>query len=297
MGRELRRMPMDFDWPLNERWAGFVNPYRAAVKCVSCDGSGYSPGAKRLADQWYGDASFHPIETGSKPFTHEHPAVRAFAERNVLNAPAYYGRGELAITREAMRLASMWDRQWCHHLSADDVAALIEAGRLKDFTHTWTKGEGWKPKDPPCVPTPEEVNVWSISGMGHDSINRWVCVTAACTRKGIEATCQACDGEGETWPSKEHKRLYDTWEAEQLPKGDGYQIWETVSEGSPISPVFATPEELAQYMAAHPWGGDDGTSAETWLKFIKGPGWSVSLVMDGGELKNGVDASVAGVEA
>lgn len=291
MGRELRRVPLDFDWPMNKPWAGFMNPYYVATKCEACDGSGYSPEAKRLADQWYGNAPFHPIETGSKPFTHKHPAVREFAERNVKNAPAYYGAGDDAVMREAMRLAAMFDRQWMHHLGADDVAALVEAGRLYDFTHTWTKKNGWKPKDPPCIPTAEEVNVWSLRGMGHDSLNRWVCVTAACKRKGIESTCSTCDGEGQLWPSKEHKRLFDEWERETLPSGDGYQIWETVSEGSPISPVFATPEELAQYMAAHPWGGDDGTSAEAWLKFINGPRWAMSLVMDSDGVKSGVTAA------
>ena len=31
------------------------------------------------------------------------------------------------------------------------------------------------------------------------------------------------------------------------PSGDGYQLWETTSEGSPISPVFETLEELAKW--------------------------------------------------
>lgn len=50
------------------------------------------------------------------------------------------------------------------------------------------------------------------------------------------------------------------------PVGNGYQLWETTSEGSPISPVFATPEELAE------WCEDGATvlgfekiSKEEWL--------------------------------
>ena len=38
MGRELRRVPLDFDWPMNQRWSGFVNPHYA--KCQRCDGRG-----------------------------------------------------------------------------------------------------------------------------------------------------------------------------------------------------------------------------------------------------------------
>ena len=28
MGREIKRVPLDFDWPLDKPWKGFVNPYR-----------------------------------------------------------------------------------------------------------------------------------------------------------------------------------------------------------------------------------------------------------------------------
>lgn len=31
------------------------------------------------------------------------------------------------------------------------------------------------------------------------------------------------------------------------PTGDGYQLWETTSEGSPASPVFATLDELCEW--------------------------------------------------
>lgn len=33
----------------------------------------------------------------------------------------------------------------------------------------------------------------------------------------------------------------------ETPSGEGFQLWETTSEGSPISPVFATKEELAAW--------------------------------------------------
>lgn len=49
---------------------------------------------------------------------------------------------------------------------------------------------------------------------------------------------------------------YDKYLAEPLgklkellapPAGDGYQLWETTSEGSPVSPVFATLDELCEW--------------------------------------------------
>lgn len=51
----------------------------------------------------------------------------------------------------------------------------------------------------------------------------------------------------------------------------GFQMWEITSEGSPISPICDSPEDLAQWLA------DNGASAsgsltadyETWLKMIR----------------------------
>lgn len=295
MGRELKRVPLNFEWPMSKVWQGFLNPhYTNSHDCAACAGSGSSPEAQRLQNQWYGNNEpFKPEDRGSVPFLPTHPKVRAFAERNVAHAPEFYGVSDAAIQREARRLATHFNRGWNHHLNAADVAALLEAGRLKDLTHTFTPGIGWQEKTPPCVPTPEEVNAWSISGgCGHDSINQWIVVGAECKRLGIDPECQHCKGEGTVWDSPENKQVAEAWMSTQPPTGDGFQIWETVSEGSPISPVFATPEELAQHMAGTRWGADHGSSYETWLKFINGPGWAPSMVMDESGIRTGAEAAL-----
>jgi len=143
------------------------------------------------------------------------------------------------------------------------------------------------------VPTAAEVNDWSICGMGHDSINKWIVTEAECQRLGAPTSCEHCGGEGETWPSDEARKLYDDWERTEPPSGEGYQIWETVSEGSPISPVFVTPEALATHMAGTKWGADKGTPYESWLKFINGPGWAMSMVVQDGAVMSGVEAAVS----
>ena len=293
MGRELKRVPLDFNWQENKVWEGYLNPhYAKSHDCKACAGIGYSPDARRLKDQWYGYAPFSPEDRGSTPFLPTHPAVIAFAERNVSHSPRYYGGGEVEIHREARRLADLWNLSWSNHLNADDVAALIENGRLIDLTHTWTQESGWQPKEPAYVPTPEEVNVWSISGgFGHDSINQWIVVKAECKRLGINHECPECNGEGIIWDSPEDKQAAENWTPTQPPVGYGYQIWETVSEGSPISKVFATPEELARQMAGKQWGADKGSSYETWLRFINGSGFALSMVMDANEIRTGADAA------
>lgn len=293
MGRELKRVAIDFVWPEDKVWEGYLNPhYSKCHDCAECGGTGSSLIARRLKDQWYGYAPFLPEDRGSAPFLPSHPAILALAERNIGNAPGFYGTGPTALAAEAQRLADHFNRGWSHHLNADDVAALVDAGRLNDLTHTWSPEHRWQPKDPPYVPTPEEVNVWSLSGMGHDAINRWVVVGAECKRLGVEPDCDACDGECSLWDTPEDKLAAEAWAPTEPPAGDGYQIWETVSEGSPISPVFATPEGLARHMAGTRWGADRGSSYETWLLFINGPGWAPSMIVDANGVRTGADAAL-----
>ena len=296
MGREIRRVPQDFDQPLGKVWEGFVNPWHdRQKKCPCCDGSGYSEVAKDLSDTWYGHGPrpFRPEMRGSIPFLPSDRAILAVATRNVERSPEHYGTGQGAIQTEARRLCGHFNASWCHHLNDDDVKALLDAKRLLDFTHDWTKGKGWHPKVPAVVPTAREVNEWSIMCMGHDAINQSVVVEAECKRLGVERLCSECHGDGTFWPNPEDEKKCEAWKPTEPPAGECYQLWETVSEGSPISPPFATPEGLAAWLASPAYGRsvDKGITYESWLSFIKGPGYAPSFVSDGqGNLVSGVEA-------
>lgn len=263
--REVRRVPLDFDWPQGDTWEGFLMPDRfSETPCPACTydrapsvmdvlfpapqgGTGYSPHGQHLHNLWYGYAPFDPATTGSVPLRADTPAVRRFAERNVGGSPGYYGTGERAVRQEAQRLADLWNGQWSHHLSQDDVDALVAAGRLRDFTHTWSREGGWQAIDPPVRPSAARVNEWSLSGMGHDSINAGIAVSARCKRDGFGDTCPACGGHGSTEAYEGQRAEAEAWEPAGPPTGDGWQLWETVTEGSPASPVFVSAEELAAW--------------------------------------------------
>lgn len=294
MGRELKRVPVDFDWPLETVWAGYLNPfYKYREDCPACDGSGYSQAARDLRDKWYGRSPFCPEDRGSVPFSESTPEVVELAERNIGRSPEFYGGGLAAVRNEIARLCELFNSRWCHHLNESDIAALIGAGRLKDFTHVFVGGTGWVERENFKRPSPEQVNRWSIKSFGHDSINCHVVICAEVERLGLSCNCDYCNGDGEWWNSQEAKRLAEEWQCQEPPKGPGFQIWETVSDGSPISPVFATAEELAAWMAGKKWGADSGSSYETWMKFIKGPGWAPSLAADENGIRSGVEAGLS----
>jgi hypothetical protein len=88
-----------------------------------------------------------------------------------------------------------------------------------------------------------------------------------------------------------------------------FQVWETVSEGTPVTPPFATKEELVEYLVAHGdfwqqkrWREGDrfmqperpGYSREAAARFVNA-GWAPSMVVvnnaDGVTVTAGINAA------
>jgi hypothetical protein len=210
MGREIRKVPLDFDWPLKKVWAGFENPYsNLSHGCPICDSSGYNQATKKISDDWY-------------DFDHT-------------------------------------GRRWSEAITQDEVEALVAHGRLQEFVgygygrnddgtwYHWEKGAK-SASGPPQMPDAATVNMRSRDGLIHDAINRWICVETRARRLGVWGHCDVCDGEGEVWESQAAMNLYEGWKKQEPPTGDGFQVWETVSEGSPVSPVFATSDAMVVWL-------------------------------------------------
>lgn len=70
-----------------------------------------------------------------------------------------------------------------------------------------------------------------------------------------------------------------------------YMMYENTSEGTPISPAFSTPEELARWLADNNASAfaDQTASYDAWLRIARG-GYAPSAVMSGGKLESGVEA-------
>lgn len=133
---------------------------------------------------------------------------------------------------------------WHNKITQDEVQALIAAGRLMEFTHVWTTNEGWKPRIDGKIPSADEINA-DQKRHGHDGINRSILIETRAKRLGVFGHCLKCRGKGSKFPAHTPHRPYNSWREYEPPAGEGYQLWETCSEGSPISPVFASVESLA----------------------------------------------------
>ena len=68
-----------------------------------------------------------------------------------------------------------------------------------------------------------------------------------------------------------------------------FQVYETVSEGTPISPPFETKEELVEWMSKNKdfWGYQ--WTEEQANNFVMGTGWAMSGVIKNGEIKKGYE--------
>jgi hypothetical protein len=235
MGRELKRVPLDFKWPIDQLWKGYVNPY-GSQQCKACDGGGHNPETKRLSDTWYDFEN-----TGNR---------------------------------------------WCDKLTEIEVEALVREGRLSDLMPYWYRFDEklnkwfvlkdrsvkkWEECEQPEFPTPETVNNWERQKrMGHDAINRWICIKARAKHLGIYGHCEYCNGEGEIWQSEEIKQLSENWERFDPPTGEGFQLWTTTNEGSPMTPAFNSLEALCEYCEKENvsvFGGSTATK-ERWMEML-----------------------------
>jgi hypothetical protein len=224
MGREVKRVPLDFEWPLNEVWRGYLMPDSLRVPaCEECGGRGTTP-ARDWVEQIAALALLLNTDLSSQ------------AQGRPMH-PYFHDTGSRASRRPTPDIAEF---------------SIGLAGR----------GE---------------------PGRWHDSIDNWRATEKLIEAAGLDpkvwGVCRTCNGAGGIEAYEGQEAEAEAWEGTEPPEGPGYQLWETVSEGSPITPVFANPEELARYMTIHGWGASNpmASSFEVAMGFIDA-GWAPSMV-------------------
>ena len=122
----------------------------------------------------------------------------------------------------------------------------------------------------------------------------------------IERECYphgVCEWAGDEMPPD--PAYYRPWDESEA---TWFQLWETVSEGTPVSPPFPDEDGLIQYLADNGdywdqkrctqdswttlWGGKFGVSAwgrERAERFVRGTGWAPSIAVINGQVKQGTE--------
>lgn len=163
---------------LNECVNFYFEVYRKNHQCPQCEGNNLNPKTLQLSEDWYD----------------------------------FEGSG----------------RRWCDDINEIEVEALVKVGRLshlmdgqyrydehKEIWETLDRSlpmsqRQWVECEKPEFPTPEKVNQWNRNGMGHDAINRWICVETRAKHLGIYGHCDNCD-EGYIYDEERGKVGLQLW--------------------------------------------------------------------------------------
>lgn len=230
--RELRNVPADFDTPIGETWAGWFRP--AELREIPCGAC--------AASGWSPTARW---------------LQSTFWGHNVGD-----GHG------------------WRDRLTQQDVDHLADRGAFR-VRCGWSLPTARNPQGRAhwlyLRPTADEVNeaTRSRAGWDHplrlDSSAEYRLTVFRCGLLGASVTCGVCDGEGCSWRDAEHKAAWEAWDP-QPPTGDHIQLWQTVSEGGPVSPVFpddaAGRRDLARWMVANDTSIHRNLTEEDWLRVM-----------------------------
>lgn len=244
MSREIRRVPLDFDFPCGETWSGYLTDEFDFPSCPDC----FYVELPTLMSRLFPDPG--PSASGLTPSAY---AISQSFYPHMIGGPM------------AEQLA------WCNKIGQAEVDHLLAEGRLIDFSHRWNpETSKWEPRDVKVTAAMVNANRFA-----HDAINHSLLVRFRCQQLGIEVSCPTCEGHGSI-ATEEQRQAADDWEGTEPPTGPGYQLWQTVSEGGPVSPVFATPEGLATWIRDYGTENDGrNTPYEGLVAWVRDEGSSV----------------------
>ena len=257
MSTKVMRVPLDFDWPLGEVWEGYLSPDRfQEVNCEVC--------------------------------THDAPPT-------IMDRLFPHPRSGTGSTA-----AREWIGDFAHMILmlADEVPEFknpnADSARTGSL-HPWLASMEHRPHVPPSAEIRELTG--GLAGRpprnwGHDAIDRWHATDAIIKAAGLDpktwGICPACNGRGSTEGYEGQRAEAEAWEPSEPPMGEGWQLWSTITEGHPVSPVFASSEGLAGWMS-DPERGEDWVPPDVAARYISHGSAPTGIVIDG--------VAMSGVEA
>jgi hypothetical protein len=275
--RTLKRVPLDFAWPLHKVWDGYV--CKLGGPCPE-DGktcfSGYTAAGKWL-EQIARLIAMVGDEAACAPFADQYKARGRIYPHPYLDEWTQAPRSEMP----------------------DEVAAKLR--EIEDKGERFMAFARWRTENPPrLLPLTSEL-VDLAKGLGVREPGGLLSDSYLVARKLQEAAglpetwgvCPVCEGHGDDPKTRAEA---EAWKPTAPPIGPGWQLWETCSEGSPVSPVFATVDELAEWCAVNATTfADHKATREQWLKMFAtehGADVGSMMVMKDGEVGAAVDFGI-----
>lgn len=195
---------------LNECVHFYFKVNRASKRCETCGGDGYHPDAHWISESFYEHSS--PFCNETQQQREINTLMRSFGNEGPTTEPLRRGQSpsQELIARYGQAFRAFCERMqtkghWNDDITQDEAQALVDAGRLIDFTKTFQPGVGWQEKTPPYIPTADEVNAAQSGGglSGHDCINRCILIEQRLKRFGMPKTCLDCGGDGHVFTEPE----------------------------------------------------------------------------------------------
>ena len=256
MGRELKRVPLNFDWPINMIWAGYLNPHRA-----SCPEEGKTCfNGHTAAGQW--------LESICR--------LMGLLAEQALEAPQAEERRARGCIYPHPYL-----EEWSQAPRTSVPDAVIQAIRDKDPQDEVQRNlafeRAYRAHPPKLLPLTPELQhlIEALAGkkarvmMGGGfawSLAKRLKEFAGVKEDDNWGICPVCKGHNIDPAIYE---AHEAWTSTDPPKGEGYQLWTTTNEGSPMSPVFATLDELCAWCEPNASVfGYQKTTKERWREML-----------------------------
>ncbi len=328
MGRDLKRVALDFQWPLKKVWEGYLNPHwKKSIKCPHCDGTGDNIESRILYNlayshlfydicKWIPKCKTEGVNKLAIQEMNKHALTNRFFNwaKNVVKSSTlekletlrdkvFNSEVELWIAMtpyiddsEVNTISQLVNQHTyvspVYSFVEKDYEILMKHGEIPEelfpdklryhFNNekgTWesldrsskdNKDWKWTVCEKPQLPPLDLLRKHFLYSAITNSMSVYYVTKDLAEKEGWPVgKCEHCAGEGHTWPSEEVKNDCENWENYEPPTGEGYQLWETTSEGSPTSPVFKTLDELCEYAEKNcTTFGSSKTTKENWKRML-----------------------------
>ena len=174
MGRTCKRVPLDFSWPMNILWIGYVNPYKG-VDCPYCE-NGYSEKAQKIIEEVY------PWKKGDETY----------------------------VPNPYMKNSRYNPHSKAHHMTQDEVDYFMERRHkivIEEVQRVMAEHFPDADKVTPEIFSQLSLMLWDFI---HDL--HWQMINYHSEKEGWDSSCPHCKGEGVLFLNDEIKRLHEEFQ-------------------------------------------------------------------------------------